>query len=379
MVDLAYSPGLEEVIAGQTAISVINGEGQGEADLHYRGYAIAELVEQTSFEEVAFLLLCGELPNGAELKGFQERLAAARSLPWPLVDLLRALPLGTPPMDAVRSAVSVLAHYDPDGEDNSRAANLRKAERLTAQIPVVVAAHHRLHHRLDPVPARPGLGSAANFLYQLRGEEARPDEVRALQASLILYGDHEFNASTLAARVTASTLSDVHSAVVAAVSSLKGSLHGGANALVMEVLEAAGGPEGAPPWLRQCLERKHRVPGFGHRRCRCGDIRAAILKPYAAAASAAANLQHWEETAEIIERIMAAEKQLYPNIDWPAGRLYHALGLEPRLNTAIFAMARVPGWSAHFLEQRDNNRLFGPRSQYIGPAPRRVRPLPHRA
>jgi citrate synthase len=368
MSEMAYSPGLEGVIAGETAISVVEG------GLRYRGCPIEELVERASFEEVAFLLLRGDLPSAEQLGAFRGRLAAARCLPWPLLDLLRALPPSTHAMDAVRSTASVLAHYDPDTADDSTDANLRKAERLMAQVPVAIAAHHHLRHRRDPVHARNDLGSAANFLYMLRGEEARPSEVRALEVSMILYGDHEFNASTFTARVAASTLSDLHSAVVAAIGSLKGPLHGGANARIMETLQAAGSPDQAEAWLRQCLARKERVTGFGHRLLKSGDVRAALLKPHAAQAAAAAGMGQWEETAAVIEKILAAEKQLFPNIDWPVGRLYHALGLEPQLNTPIFAMARIPGWCAHFMEQRQRNRLFTPRAAYVGPAQRHVPP-----
>ena len=367
-----YSPGLEGVIAGETAISTLEG------GLRYRGYAVGELVQNASFDEVAFLLLHGDLPNRFQLASFQRRLSAARSLPHPLLDLLRVLPPAIHPMDVVRTAVSVLAHYNPETEDSSHEANLRKAERLTAQIPVAVAAHYRLSRGMEAVPARADLGHAANFLYMLRNREARPEVARALDVSLILYAEHEFNASTFTARVAASTLSDLHSAIVAAIGALKGPLHGGANEKVMEILEAAGGPDRAEAWLRQALARKERIMGFGHRVYKSGDVRAGILKPFARQASEAAGVLHWEETAEIIERVLAEEKNLFPNLDWPAGRLYYALGLEIPLYTPIFVMARVTGWSAHFIEQHENNRLIRPRSRYIGPDIRHVLPLGQR-
>jgi len=367
-----YSPGLEGVVAGETAVSTIEG------GLRYRGYPVGELVENAGFDEVAFLLLHGNLPNRFQLAGFQRRLAAARSLPHPLLDLLRVLPPAIHPMDVVRTSVSVLAHYDPETEDGSHEANLRKAERLVAQIPVAVAAHYRLSRGMEAVPARPDLGNAANFLWMLRGQETRPDNVRALDVSLILYAEHEFNASTFTARVTCSTLSDLHSAIVAAIGTLKGPLHGGANEKVMEILEAAGSPERAEAWLRQALARKDRIMGFGHRVYKTGDVRAGILKPYARKAAEAAGVTHWEETAEIIERILGEEKHLFPNLDWPAGRLYYALGLEIPLYTPIFVMSRVTGWSAHFIEQHEHNRLIRPRSRYTGPDVRHVVPLNQR-
>jgi citrate synthase len=367
-----YSPGLEGVIAGETAVSTIEG------GLRYRGYPVGELVENAGFDEVAFLLLHGDLPNRAQLTSFQRRLAAARSLPHPLLDLLRVLPPAISGMDVVRTCVSILAHYDPETEDSSHEANLRKAERLLAQIPLAVAAHYRLSRGLEAVPARADLAHAANFFYLLRGQEARPDDVRALDVSLILYAEHEFNASTFTTRVVCSTMADLHSAIVAAIGALKGPLHGGANEKVMDILETAGSPERAEPWLRQLLARKERIMGFGHRVYKAGDVRAGILKPYARKAAQAAGALHWEETAEIIEKILAQEKHLYPNLDWPAGRLYYALGLEIPLYTPIFVMARVAGWSAHFIEQYEHNRLIRPRSRYTGPDVRQVKPLAER-
>jgi 2-methylcitrate synthase/citrate synthase II len=367
-----YSPGLEGVIAGETAISTV-AEG-----LSYRGYPVTQLAEHATFDEVAYLLLHGELPEARQLADFRNRVAVARRLPGPLRDLLEALPRWTPPMDALRSAVSVLAHFDQDTPDSSRDACLRKAERLLAQIPVAVADHYRFSKGLEPVPARPDLSHAANFLYMLRGVEPAAEATRALDVSLILYAEHEFNASTFTARVVTSTESDLHSAVVAAIGALKGRLHGGANEKVMEILEASGGPESAEAWLRAALARKERVMGFGHRVYKTGDVRAGILKEYARKAAATAGSLKWEETAAVFERVLGEEKNLFPNLDWPAGRLYHALGLEIPLYTPIFVMARVAGWSAHVIEQQASNRLIRPRGRYIGPTIRDVRPLAER-
>jgi citrate synthase len=367
-----YSPGLEGVIAGETAISTVTG------GLSYRGYAVPELAEKTTFDEVAHLLLHGELPTERQLADFQKRVAAGRRLPEPLRDLFKGLPRWTEPMDALRSAVSVLAHFDQDATDASHDANLRKAERLLAQIPLAIADHYRISKGLQPVAARPDLGHAANFLYMLRGSEPAPGAVRALDVSLILYAEHEFNASTFTARVVTSTESDLHSAVVAAIGALKGRLHGGANERVMEILEQAGGPETAEKWVREALARKDRIMGFGHRVYKAGDVRAGVLKAYARKAAEAAGDLRWEETAEVIERVLAEEKHLHPNLDWPAGRLYHALGLDKALYTPMFVMARVAGWSAHADEQAGHNRLIRPRARYTGPAPRPVKPLDER-
>jgi citrate synthase len=364
-----YSPGLEGVIAGETAISTITG------GLRYRGYPVTELAEKCSFEEVAYLLLHGELPTRSQLGEFQRRMAAESQLPDSLLKLLPALPTDVSPMDALRSNVSILAHFDPDVADNARAADLRKAERLLAKIPLAVVAQYRAARKLPLVAPRPELSIAGNFLYMLRGKEAKPEDVRAFGVSLILYAEHEFNASTFTARVVVSTESDLHSGVVAAIGALKGRLHGGANEKVMDILRAAGGPATAEKWVRDALARKERIMGFGHRVYKAGDVRAGVLKEYARKAATAAGDTRWEETAEIMERVMEAEKKMYPNLDWPAGRLYDAMGLEVPLYTPIFVMARITGWSAHIIEQLENNRLIRPRARYTGPDLREVKAL----
>jgi 2-methylcitrate synthase/citrate synthase II len=372
MTNEIYSPGLEGVIAGETAISTV-------ADgLRYRGYPVTELAERTTFDEVAYLLLHGELPAVRQLADFQNRVAAARCLPGPLINLLGALPAEASSMDVLRSAVSILAHFDADTADSSRPANLRKAERLLGQIPVAIAVHYRLSQGQAPIAARPDLGHAANFLYMLRGREPSAAAARALDVALFLYAEHEFNASTFTARVVCSTESDLHASIVAAIGALKGRLHGGANEKVMELLEKTGGPAHAEKWLREALARKERIMGFGHRVYKAGDVRAGILRSYARQAAEAAGSLQWEETAEIFERVLAAEKNLFPNLDWPAGRLFHALGLEIPLYTPIFVMSRVAGWSAHIIEQLDHNRLIRPRARYTGPAVRPVKPLAER-
>jgi 2-methylcitrate synthase len=367
-----YSPGLEGIVAGETAISSV------EEGLRYRGYPVGELAEHCSFDEVAFLLLYGDLPTAAQLKQFHSRVAAARRLTQPIRDLLQGLPKWTPPLDALRTSVSALAHFDQDTSDNSHDASLRKAERLIAQLPVAIADQCRYSKGQQVVAARQDLGQAANFLYMLRGAEASPDDVRALDVSLILYAEHEFNASTFAARVIVSTESDLHSAITGAIGALKGRLHGGANEKVMDVLEEIGGPHQAEAWVMSALGRKERIMGFGHRVYKTGDVRAGILKKYAQAAAARTGATKWEETAEVIEQVMAREKKMFPNLDWPAGRLYHALGLEVPLYTPIFAMARVAGWSAHVVEQLDHNRLIRPRGLYKGPGLRSVKPVAER-
>lgn len=371
-----YFAGLEGVIAGETALSTV--EAAGGEGLSYRGYPVRELADTTTFEEVAYLLLHGELPNAAELSAFHERVATARQLPQALRDLLRVLPRDTAPMDVLRTAVSILAHFDPDVNNATRAANLRKAERLLAQIPVAIADHYHLSRGEPAVAPRADLAQAANFLYMLCGVAPSAADTRALDVSLILYAEHEFNASTFTARVVCSTESDLHSCIVAAIGALKGRLHGGANEKVMDILQAAGGPNTAEAWLREAMKRKERIMGFGHRVYKSGDVRAGILKKFAHEAAAAHGDLKWEQTADVFERILEQEKHLFPNLDWPAGRLYHALGLEVPLYTPIFVMSRVTGWSAHVMEQQEHNRLIRPRGRYIGPKLRSVQPLAQR-
>jgi citrate synthase len=281
-------------------------------------------------------------------------------------------------MDVVRTSVSILGHFDPETEDSSHEANLCKAERLLGQIPVAVAEYYRNTRGLPPV-AHPGLPShAANFLSMIRGSQPSQADVRAFDVSLILYAEHEFNASTFTARVVCSTESDLHSSIVAAIGALKGRLHGGANEKIMDLLKATGGPDRAEKWIRDALARKERVMGFGHRVYKTGDVRAGVLKEYARKAAQTTGQTKWEETAEIIEGVLASEKNLFPNLDWPAGRLYHALGLEVPLYTPIFVASRVTGWSAHVIEQIDHNRLIRPRARYTGPEVRHVVPIAQR-
>jgi citrate synthase len=367
-----YSPGLEGVIAGETAISTVDG------GLRYRGYPVTQLAEVCQFDEVAYLLLHNELPNAKQLTDFQKRVAEAQKLPGELSKFFTVLPKDASPMDVLRTAISVLSLYDPEVGDNSTEANLRKSERLYAQIPLCVAEAFHASKGQKTVAAKPGLPIAAQFLYLIRGKEATAEEIRAFDASLTLYAEHEFNASTFTARVVVSTLSDLHSGVVGAIGALKGPLHGGANEKVMDLLIAAGGPETAEKWVRDALARKEKIMGFGHRVYKDGDIRAKTLREYARKAAERTNQMKWEHTADVFEKIMAAEKKLLPNLDWPAGRLYHALGLEIPIYTPIFVVARITGWSAHVIEQLANNRLIRPRARYTGPAERKVAPIAER-
>ena len=369
-----YYPGLEGVISNETSISNVQGK-QGNGGLEYRGYTIEDLAAGVSYLEAAFLLLHGELPAADQLRSFQQRIAADGDLPGPLLTLLRAIPAGNHPMDVLRTSVSILAHFDPEvnAPPTDHAANVRKAERMLARMPAAVAARERLGRGQEPIPPRPDLDFASNFLYMIHGEAPSGAMAKAFDLSLVLYAEHELNASTFAGRVTVSTLSDIYSGIVAAIGTLKGPLHGGANEEAWKVLEQVGAPENAEAWIEAALARKERIMGFGHRVYKTGDPRARILKTHCATLAAEVGDDRWERTAEPIERAVTDQKQLPPNVDWPSARLYHYMGLEIHLYTPIFAMARVAGWAAHIIEQLDHNRLMRPRARYVGPP---VRPVP---
>jgi 2-methylcitrate synthase/citrate synthase II len=365
--------GLEGIVAGQTAVCSIAGK------LIYRGYSIDELSVGADFEEVGYLLLHGELPSYDQLGEFRERLGAAYVLPEPVVELLTKLPATTPFMDVMRTACSVLAHYDADVNDDSRAAEMRKSERLVAQLAIVLATAYRLRTGRAPAAADPDAGIAENLLTLIHDRKPDLRAVRALNVSLILYAEHEFNASTFTARTVASTLADLHSAITAAIGALKGPLHGGANERVLEVLEQVGAPANAEPWIRDALANKKRVMGFGHRVYKDGDPRTKILDPWCAELAESTGNQAMEQVAATLERVVRAEKKLPPNADWPSARLYYYLGLPVETYTPLFVVARTTGWCAHVMEQHGDNRLVRPMAEYIGPPERPFVPLERRS
>ena len=373
-----YSPGLEGVIAGETALCTINEQG-----LSYGGYSIQELADGCTFEEVAYLLLHGELPNGAERRNFQQSLAAQRALSPELAELVRKIPASAPPMDALRTAVSFQSHFDPDAADSSREANLRKTVRLLAQTPALIAEWNCARQgRPAPSPASDGSHAAHLLRLLAQGGEAvaaDPAAERAMDVSLILYAEHEFNASTFAARTVVSTGSDIHSAITAAIGALKGPLHGGANEKVLEVLGAIGTPERAEPWLAEQFAAKRVVMGFGHRVYKDGDVRARLLGRLCGEMAHGTEGEGLEELAARVEALMLERKGLRPNLDWPAARVYHALGLPVKVFTPIFVVARMSGWTAHCIEQIGDNRIIRPLSAYVGPPPRDYVPLTARS
>ena len=374
-----YYPGLEGVISNETAIANIEGK-EGEGGLEYRGYQIEELAGHVSYEETAYLLLHGDLPNRSQLEEFRSRLRSMRAVPRPLVSLLGTIPKSIHPMDVLRTSVSVLSHFDPDvnAPPGDHAANVRKAERMLAQMPTAIAARERIAVGKEPIEPSDDLDHPANFLHMVTGKVPTETERQAFDVSLVLYTEHELNASTFSARVTVSTLSDIYSGVVAAIGTLKGPLHGGANEEAWKLVEAVGAPEKAEQWIKDALARKERIMGFGHRVYKTGDPRARILKEYCAQLAAERGDDRWERVAEPIERVVTETKKLPPNVDWPCARLYHYLGLQLDIYTPIFAMARIAGWAAHIIEQLDHNRLMRPRARYVGPPTRTVVPLDRR-
>jgi citrate synthase len=370
--------GLEDVVAASSSICYLDGE---RGVLAYYGYDIHDLARQASFEEVCYLLWHGRLPDRAELGDLQSQLAAARPLSEPMLRLMKQLP-SSDAMDMLRTLTSALGQYDPEANDGSARANDRKAVRLTAQLGTLVATYGRMQAGGGPIQPDPALGHAANFLYMLKGQRPNTLEARAFDVALVLHADHELNASTFAARVAAATLTDMYSAIVAAIGTLKGPLHGGANADVMRLLIEIG-PD-APPGkvddaIRAKLARKIKIPGFGHRVYRTEDPRATHLRRMSKELGERAGNPRWFEMSQRIEALIKAEKQLNPNVDFYSASTYDTLGIPIDLFTPIFAVSRVSGWTAHCLEQYANNRLIRPRTDYIGPSyPQTVLPIDQR-
>jgi citrate synthase len=354
--------GLEDIIAGTSAISFIDGiEGR----LIYRGYDIHDLV-QGSFEEVVYLLLNGALPNQAELDEFTAQIQAESWLPREIIQQIVGLPANGSPMESLRGITSSLSFYDPDREDNSAEANYRKAIRLIAKTPIIVALIERIRNGGDIFMPRPDLSIASNFLYMLFGRDAEYQTVRDMDVALILHADHEFNASTFTARVIAATLSDMYSAVVGAIGALKGPLHGGANEQVMRMLLEIGDVTKSEEWITDALAKKKKIMGFGHRVYKTEDPRATHLRKMSDRLGKLGGETQWYEMSAIIERVVQQQKGLYPNVDFYSASAYYMMGIPIDLYTPIFAMSRMAGWCAHVLEQQADNRLIRPASDYTG-------------
>jgi citrate synthase len=367
--------GLEGVVAAETELCDLDGAN---GRLAYRGYDIEDLARRATFEEVAHLLWHGELPTGDERERLAAELVAARPVPAPLVDAFRLMPPDTDPMRALQATVAILGMFDPDGADNARAANLRKAVRLTSQLATAICAHHRVRGGQEPVAPAPDLGHAANVLYMLTGARPPAAAVRAFDASLTLYAEHELNASTFTTRVVVSTQADLHSAVAAGVGALKGPLHGGAGEAVMRTLMEIGGVARVDAFAEQALQTKRRLMGFGHRVYRAGDPRAAILRGLAEDACRESGQAEWFDMAVKLHARINAAKGLIPNVDFYSAPLFYSLGIPVDLFTPVIAMGRITGWTANIIEQHEDNRLIRPRGAYTGPGRRTWRPIAER-
>jgi citrate synthase len=376
MAETSFKAGLEDVVAGTSDICFIDGK---EGRLVYRGYNIVDLAEHSSFEEVVYLLWHGHLPNRQQLAALEQELASARTLPDPVLALLRSLPKTTHPMDVLRTAVSLLGIYDPDTSRMTEEANRAIAARLTARIPTIVAAFERLRSGREPVAPNPELSMAENFLYMLHGERPKALHARVFNVALVLHADHELNASTFSARVTAGTLSDMYSAITSAVGTLKGPLHGGANEQVMLMLKDIGEVDRAEAWITEALAQKKKIMGFGHRVYKTEDPRATILRRLSKAVGEDAGELKWYNMLQAVEATVTRGKPLYPNVDFYSGSVYYQMGIPTDQFTPVFAISRIAGWTAHVLEQYANNRLIRPRAEYTGPTHLEYVPIDQRA
>jgi citrate synthase len=370
----ATGKGLEGVVAAETRISDVDGR---KGRLFYAGYDIADLAAHASFEETIYLLHHLELPTAGQLSETVAALRAESTLDPLLVELIASLAERTGPMTTLRTAVSAAAAVDPDDDDSDQ-ANLRKAYRLMAKTPQIIATYQRLRSGGDAIEPRDDLGVAANFLYALTGKQPDPQVARDFDVVLVLYADHTLNASTFAGRVAAATLADMYAAATAAVATLQGPLHGGAIEAVREMLEEIGSPDRAPEWVRDRLAAKRKVMGFGHRVYKTWDPRATVLREIAERLGRHFGDTRWFDTAVRVQETVMEAKTLYPNVDFYTASVYSALGLPPDLYTPLFAAARMAGWTAHIREQYADNRLIRPDSEYVGPDPRPWKPLEDR-
>jgi 2-methylcitrate synthase len=363
----AYSPGLDGVIAGESAICSVHPD----SGLRYYGYSIEEIAGKVKFEEVAWLLLHGQMPSSAELAEFSKQLASSAALPPAVIEILKQFPGGTRAMDYLRTGVSALSAFDPDLGHVDHAANSRKAIRLIARTTSVTTAGWRAIHGQKQV-AGDDLPLAGRLMLGIHGRKPEAWLVRVVDTVLNLYAEHEFNASTFAARVTASTLADMYSGVVTALGALEGPLHGGANEQAMTMLRDVGSPKAAGPWVKARLAKHEKIMGFGHRVYKKGDSRVPVMRELLAELGQRTGQTSWLDICRELERVMEQEKGLFANLDLYAAPVLYLLEIPPELNTPLFACARIAGWCAHVIEQQDHNRIIRPRSLYTGPAPRNI-------
>ncbi len=359
----AAAAGLRGVVAAQSAIGDVNGE---EGKLIYQGYDIHDLAENSTFEEVVFLLWNGRLPKLAELDELQERIRRNYEIPIEVLALMKQFPKTADPMDVLRTAVSSLDFYDDQGHGTEREPAVRAAVRITGQIGTISAAWDRIRNGRDVIAPDKSLGIAENFLYMLRGEKPDADEARMFDIALILHADHELNASTFTTRVVAGTLADMYGAVTAGIAALAGPLHGGANTNVMKMLIEIDDPAKIDAWVEKALEEKRKIMGIGHAVYKTEDPRATWLRKFSKQMADKKGVTKWYEMSQRIEQLMHEKKGMYPNVDFYSATTYYLMDIPLDLYTPIFALSRISGWTGHILEQYGNNKLIRPRAEYIG-------------
>lgn len=367
--------GLEGAVIEVSSVSKVNPDTNS---LIYRGYPVQDLAENCRFEEVAYLLYKGELPNSTQISEFEKMERNYRNVTKANLSVVQMLPQKCHPMDSIRTAVSFLGCEDERIWDSSPATNFDKAVRLLAKIPTLVAADFRQKKGLDFIPPRSDLSFSENFFNMCFGKIPSKEVVKAFDVSMILYAEHSFNASTFTTRVVTSTESDIYSATVAGIGALKGPLHGGANEQVMHMMKEIADPAKAEKWMLDALAAKRKVMGFGHRVYKSGDSRVPTMKKYAQVMAQVVNEPKWMQIYEILEKVMVEKKRIYPNLDFPAGPAYYMMGFEIDFFTPLFVMARTTGWSAHIMEQAASNRIIRPLSEYIGAPQRKIQPLTER-
>jgi 2-methylcitrate synthase len=367
--------GLDGVVVDSSSVSKVMPEINS---LTYRGYKVQDLAEMCWFEEVAYLMWNSELPNKAQLTAFVDKERSQRELSPKLLDVIKMYPKSAHPMDTIRTSVSYMGMEDADMWNAAPAKNLERSIMLMAKIPTAIAADYRCRKGLQPIAPRKDLNMSENFFHMCFGEVPHQDIVKAFDVSLTLYAEHGFNASTFTARVVTSTMSDMYSAVVAGIGSLKGPLHGGANEQVMHMMKEIDDPTKAREWMLQALKDKRKVMGFGHRVYKNGDSRVPTMKKYAEKLSKVKNQPKWMQMYDALEKVMVEEKQIHPNLDFPAGPAYYLMGFDIDMFTPIFVMARITGWTAHIMEQAGSNRIIRPLSEYTGHKERQVTPLASR-